>query len=282
MNWHRRSTFSKSIAVLNSFICYPTEVTRLLFNENADLRRWLANNPQTLKLLAKPFLTTRWNARTRVDRIIDHFDTVREVGHPVLLSHSELVSLAQLTDTIYRLTLDQPLWILFEGPIAFSLWEDVDRIFHLSFCLSSQNGRRVAYVGGLQGLGEARALQRYRRFAELAGARPRDFVVEAFKIFCRSIGVSEIRAVPDMYVPGRAEDGDVRKLSFDEVWRERGGVLDEDGFYRLDPSPSRRSIESIVRKRRGRYRRRYAVLDGLQAQLTRLRSCCNDGKQIRN
>jgi len=56
-----------------------------------------------------------------------------------------------------------------------------------------------------------------------------------------------------MYVPGRAEDGDVRKLSFDEVWRERGGVLDEDGFYRLDPSPSRRSIESIVRKRRGRY-----------------------------
>ena len=76
---------------------------------------------------------------------------------------------------------------------------------------------------------EPNILDRYRIFTKATGMRPRDFLIEVFKMFCRALDVSEIRAVSNLNHPQRQKVSDI-KLSYDQVWRERGGVYDGNGF----------------------------------------------------
>lgn len=270
MSWIERSTTGKTIGFLSGVVRHRRLVLKLLLNKDPGLRRLLLKQPQILKIVAKPFLTSHWDGPERVARIINHFDTVSRLGSPILSQPDEVADLVQLTQIgpAYRLTLDQPPWLLFEGPIAFSLWERIDRIFHVSFCLSSEDGRRVAYIGGIQGRGEANVLDRYREFTKAAfGMRPRDFLIEAFRLFCAAIDVTEIRAISDAALPWREIDDAARQLSYDEVWRERGGEPDQDGFYRLSVTSPRRANEEIPSKKRAQYRRRYAALDAISEQI---------------
>lgn len=274
MTWLEHSTASKTVKMLAGIVRYWGLVLNLVRSSNPALRHTLLRRPQLFKIVAKPFLTKNWDAATRVARVVDHFDTASGVGRVMAFRGDEVIDLIQLTaiDPAYRLTLDQPVWLLFEGPAAFSLWEGIDRIFHISFCLSSEGGRRIAYIGGIQGRNEENILDRYRKFTKAAfGMRPRDFLVEAFRSFCASIGVEEIKAISDEALPWR--DPADRQLSYDSVWCERGGTLDGDGFYRLTIKPSRRADEEIPSKRRSQYRQRYAALDAIEQQL---RSCVGE------
>jgi len=124
-------------------------------------------------------------------RIADHCQTVDAIGGILEIEPGIVVDVLRLDpiDPQYRISLDQPHWLLNEGLLAISLWGGQDRIFHLAFCLSTlPDGRRVAYVGGIQGRGHVDALERYRHFTKAAcGMRPRDFLVKVFKMLCRAL-----------------------------------------------------------------------------------------------
>jgi uncharacterized protein VirK/YbjX len=94
--------------------------------------------------------------------------------------------------------------------------------------------------------------------------RPRDFLIEVFKMFCRALDVSEIHAVSNLNHPQRQKVSDI-KLSYDQVWRERGGVYDGNGFFILPVS--RGADKDIPAKRRRTYRQRYAILKFVEAEL---------------
>lgn len=178
-----------------------------------------------------------------------------------------------LIDPRYRITLDQPHWLLNEGLLVISLWDGVDRIFHLAFCLSSRDGRRVAFVGGIQGRRGEGVLSRYREFTKAAsGMRPRDFLVKVFKMLCRELDVVEIRAVSDTnhYLTewfAAAINKDEIKFSYDEVWRERGGVYDDSGFFMLPVASICRADQDIPSKKKQMYRERYRMLDQIEVEL---------------
>ena len=71
-----------------------------------------------------------------------------EIGSVVDFPPDILIDIIRLApiDLRYRITLDQAPWLLRDGLLVMSLWDDVDRIFHLGFCLSTENGKRVAYM----------------------------------------------------------------------------------------------------------------------------------------
>jgi uncharacterized protein VirK/YbjX len=96
--------------------------------------------------------------------------------------------------------------------------------------------------------------------------RPRDFLVEAFKMFCKAIGVNEIRAVSDGNHPQRQAVTDI-KLSYDEIWIERGGRRGDAGFFVLPVAASRRANTEIPAKKKGMYASRYLMLDAVEAEL---------------
>jgi uncharacterized protein VirK/YbjX len=150
----------------------------------------------------------------------------------------------------------------------------VDRIFHLGFCLSTENGKRVAYIGALQGRVKTNihsytvdVHESYRRFTKAAwGMRPRDFLIEAFKMFCKKLDVSEIRALSDINHPQRKLVPDI-KLSYDQVWLERGGNCSGNGFFILPIAAARRIASNIPAKKRAMYAKRYSMLDAIEADL---------------
>jgi uncharacterized protein VirK/YbjX len=249
----------------------------LLAPRGSTLHRFVKARPEVFAMVLTPYVAANWNVQTRLVRIVDHCKTVAEIGGVVSFSPEIIVDLVRLKviDSRYRLTLDQARWLLPEGQLVMSLWDGVDRIFHLAFCLSTQNGKIIAYIGAVQGRAEivssgseTNILGRYRIFTKAAsGMRPRDFLVEVFKMFCRAIGVSEIRAVSDHNYPGRQLIS-AFKLSYDAVWRERGGNYDGDGFFLLPVTASRRNDEDIPAKKRAMYRKRYSVLDAIEKDLT--------------
>jgi uncharacterized protein VirK/YbjX len=242
----------------------------------SNLSRLVKARPEILEIVVTPYVAANWDARTRIKRIVDHYKTVHEIGGIVDIPPDILIDVVQLTsiDPRYRLTLDQARWLLREGPLVLSLWDGVDRIFHLGFCLSTEYGKRVAYIGSIQGRREVDMynnridiLNCYRLFTKAAsGMRPRDFLVEAFKMFCRAIGVVEIRAVSERNHPQRQLYSDV-KLPYDKIWLERGGRCSGNGFYILPVSASRRADEDMPAKKRAMYAKRYAMLDIVEAEL---------------
>jgi uncharacterized protein VirK/YbjX len=154
----------------------------------------------------------------------------------------------------------------------------------LSFCFASEGSRRIVYVGGIQGVRQTNILDRYRSFTRSAsGMRPRDFLIEVFRTFCRVLNVTEIRAVSSANhitnsqgFTEATEINDDIKLSYDEVWKARGGVYDGKSFFVLATDVRRRPIQELPAKKRPIYRKRYLMLDQVDAQLVHvMRSRCN-------
>jgi uncharacterized protein VirK/YbjX len=56
-------------------------------------------------------------------------------------------------------------------------------------------------------------------------------------------------------------------LNYDEVWRDRGGVERDDGFFELPVERQVREIEDVPSKKRQMYRQRYAMMDSIEQRL---------------
>ncbi len=242
----------------------------------SNLHRLIKARPEVFKVVLTSYVAANWDVRTRIERLLDHYRTVAEIGGVVDFPPDILVDIVPLTviNPRYRITLDQARWLLHEGSLTMSLCDGIDRVFHLSFNLSTENGKRIAYIGSLQGRAEIDMynykidiLDRYRAFTKAAsGMRPRDFLVEVFRLFCKALGVVEIRAVSDINHPQRRLFSDVH-LSYDQIWVERGGASAGNGFFILPAVAKRRSGKEIPSKKRKMYAKRYAMLDAVEAQL---------------
>lgn len=240
------------------------------------LSRLLAARPEIWGVVLTPYVAASWSPRERVSRVIDHCATIERLGPLLDFPVDAFVDLLRLDeiDPAYRVVFDQPRWLLRDGQSAISLWEGCDRLFSLSFCLSSQEGDLVAYVGGVQGRQEEGVLDRYRRFTKLAhGIRPSDMTVELFRMICLEFGVSRILAVSDAiqhrrssYSAATLTEGEIH-LRYDALWEGRGARRRPDGFYDVPIAPQRREAAGIRANKRALYRRRYAALDAIAARM---------------
>lgn len=236
-----------------------------LFMAGRPVRHLIRRRPElVLNIATKPFITSRWNAKERIAALIDHCHTVARMGDPIDFPDNGSVEVLRL-DRIkgsYRLMLEQSRWLQMEGLMTFGLYEDTDRFFHLSFCFSSSSGEVIAYIGGIQGVAKPDGLDQHKRFTKrTCGMRPRDFLVETFKLFCYSIGVRKILAVPDSEHANSFTTKGMLPPTYDRLWIERGGELGEDGFFALSPTMKRRADSDIPKRKQGLYRRRYELLE---------------------
>jgi uncharacterized protein VirK/YbjX len=244
-------------------------------NPATRLGQFRRHRPEMLGLVVTPFVAAPWRASDRFRAVIDHCTQVDALGWPLDVGDHEYHRLADLSNIspCLRLELSAPRWLAREGLLSLSLVEQDSLVFSLSFALGRTSEGLVAYIGGLQGGGDEDALARTRRLTRLAhGMRPRDLLIEAFRMLCRAYGVARILAVADdirvhrsAYLKARIADPVV--MSYDAVWEDRGGARGEDGFFHLCPSMKRRAAEDIRPNKRSEYRRRYAMLDGLQAAI---------------
>ncbi len=238
------------------------------------LARALAQRPQILGAVVWPYQCISWNAATRLQRIHDHWNAVETEAPLLEFAPEDAIELIQLNELMpgLRLVLDQSMWFMREGQLVLNLFIAETRVFSLAFSLRKEEVF-VAYLGAIQGRSIEGALEIYRDMTRaMSGMRPRDFLVELFRMLCVSIGVKSIFAVSDAsrhhrhpYFGNKFNESTA--LDYDEIWRERGGSPVDDDFFSLPIAAQRRSLESIASKKRSLYRARYESLDRIENQL---------------
>ncbi|NIJ06859.1 uncharacterized protein VirK/YbjX [Sphingomonas vulcanisoli] len=251
------------------------------------LQTLLAVRPEIWTMLRVRFVSALWPARERFARIIDHCQIVEQIGHPFDLHPNEYAVLLKLDELMpgCQLMLDSPRWLLREGLLTLSLAQGRDRFFSIAFVLSWNGTELTAYVGGIQGRRGEDILDYYRAFTKACCTRPKDMVVELFRMLCEEMGVNRILCVSDRirnghtpYNSTRPDYVDPVTFDYDTLWRERGGILRDDGFFDLPLQAPVKDESQVPSKRRALRRKRLALLANIH---TRMEEALDQPRHIR-
>ncbi len=233
----------------------------------------MAARPQTLGALVWPYQCAGWDAAERLARIKGHYDVTGALGAPWRFGLHEKLILTDLSERFagLRLVIDQPKWLMREGGLAINLFVEDFRSFSLAFSLYRQPGGGLqAVVGGLQGRKRDGALDLYRDLTKaLFGLRPRDFLFDVLRMICKEIGMDEIYAVTQAHRHHQHPFFGTKDLTpdYDAIWDDRGGERVDEMMYRFAVVQPHRDIETIKPNKRSLYRKRFAFLDELDAQI---------------
>lgn len=239
------------------------------------LQRALQQRPELLGVVVWPYICTNWNARTRLQRIYEHFRVIESRGAVLDFPIDEQLPLLDLADVAndLRVVLDQPKWFMREGMLVLNLFAQDVRMYSLAFSFALEEDEVVAHIGAIQGVDIDGILGDYRDLTKaLHGMRPRDFLVELFRILCRCLGVSNIYAVKNdrrqhcsSYFG--AAKSDALFLNYNAIWEERGGIRKSEDFFALSLETPMKQLDMVPSKKRAMYRRRYELLGSLEERM---------------
>jgi uncharacterized protein len=247
-----------------------------LLNAPADttMGRLVDDRPEILTFIRAPYLCAGWPVEERLTRFAAQIALLAD--HPPLdfrvAQSIELMSLPEIGDAIH-VVIDKPMWFHREGTLAINLFDANTRLFTLVFALEPTASGKRALIGGIQGRNFDDALDRYRDLTKSAhGIRPRDLIIELFRLVCAQLGVTEILAIADKGRQNRHPyfGKDVMRdlpLDYDAIWQDRGGTSFDEWFFTLPLHGDRRADADIPAKKRSMYRQRYAMLDGIEARI---------------
>jgi uncharacterized protein VirK/YbjX len=261
--------------MLQSLPLRPAIGRFLAAGSKGSLGQLLKFRPETVgAAIVWPFQCTAWNGTERLARIEGHFAAVDRLGRPLDFAADEKLVLFDAGEFMegVRIVLDQPPWFMREGQLTLSLFHRDFRAFSLAFSLWDGPDGLEALIGAVQGRSSPHALALYRDMTKaFQGARPRDLLIELFRMLCRELGVSTIRAVSDACRIHRdpyfgPKKGSQILVDYDEIWEERGGRRLSEAFFEL-PRESQRAIGDIPAKKRAMYRKRYEMLERMEAVL---------------
>ncbi|NDY89996.1 VirK/YbjX family protein [Ideonella livida] len=231
--------------------------------------------PEVLGMLEWPYQHCGWSVEERFRAFYGHYRELQHLAWLRVPLGCRWV-LARLDDVYPDLSvqLDRPIWLFREGELSLNLFVGDLRAYTLAFSFDrDERGRRVSRVGGIQGRSVEGAAELYAGLTQaLHGCRPRDFMVALLQFICEGAQVEQILAVSDAsrhhlhpyFGAGAAKD---RSSVYDEIWTDRGGVRGDDGFFRLPARHVARDLAEVPAKKRAQYRRRYALLARLQADI---------------
>ena len=256
---------------------YWDGVAPLLSQEGAaPVNRILRERPEMLGVLVWPYVSAFWNPSKRLAGIAEHGAVLSALEAALDFSIDEHIELA-LLDDVYKgayLIIDQPRWFMREGLLTINLMIGDLRAFSIAFSfIYDDENNPCAVIGGIQGRSTDGILSLYKALTKsLFGMRPRDFLLEALKIFLRSIEISQLIAVSDAARHHRHSYFDQTNsnftLNYDDIWKDRGAVRLNVEFYKLSLLPERRDFATIKPNKRSQYRKRYEFLELLERRIT--------------
>ncbi|HLW75224.1 MAG TPA: DUF535 family protein [Gammaproteobacteria bacterium] len=126
-------------------------------------------------------------------------------------------------------------------------------------------------VGGIQG-GHTEHSKEDMKLAThvFHGMRPKHLLLHLLREIAASWGISRIYAISDdahCYMRRRYRGRITIKSSYAELWTDVGGRPAANGFYSLPLGQGQRSLEDVPSRKRAQYRRRYALLERMDAEV---------------
>ena len=177
-----------------------------------------------------------------------------------------------------------------EGDLTISLRKKPSnqRVGFLSFSVwKCDQDRPEIFIGGLQGDKQTAEAEVVAFTRGLYGLRPKALLFFILQQLAAAWQIQNIRAVSDeKHIYRHFQTRREVNASYDAFWAESGGTLAADKFFDLPPAFVLREISTIRVNKRQLYRRRYAMLDGIAAQIQKRVSGAeespieNDGNKV--
>lgn len=230
--------------------------------------------------LHRPYLTANFNRKQTLNALCFHYQTLIDSLPDALLSRYltergvRLATLHGKDESRYYLHLCALPSLDKEGEATLVLLNEADTtLAELTFTLCQHQGKTTLFIGGLQGAKAGvphEAIQQATKACH--GLFPKRLLLEAACELARHFDVRQILAVGNgthIYSSWRYQKKKRAKLhaDYDAFWQSMNGELLADGSYRLPSRVARKPLEEIASKKRAEYRRRYALLDGLLADV---------------
>lgn len=170
----------------------------------------------------------------------------------------------------YRIILNTDIQYSREGFFTLVLFDKLGKIMTIAFSIDFSTPKPRLLIGSLQAT-SVDGLNRIRYAThEMYGLQPRLLLIHLVKVFGHIFGIEEIEAISDnnhVYNSLRYRRRLKNKFqSYDTFWGEIGTQA-ANGNFNIDTGIHRKSIEEYPSKKRSEYKKRFALLDEIEANV---------------
>jgi uncharacterized protein VirK/YbjX len=242
-----------------------------LLNSHPAFSEYVQNYPRFLYKIYRPYLTNTLAMEQRLAVLASHYQFIflRGLGPTVAAASRGAVPLATVegkTGTCYQLVLRAVGTFEREGELVLQLAQDGAALYSIAFTFARRAGRDAVSVGCIQGANGDGTLESIRHATrELHGLRPKQLLVTLVRQLGHEFGCAEMRLVSNAnrVVRGAMRQGRVRS-DYDQLWRELGAEVQDDGDFllRCEPVPAP-DLAQIPSKKRSEARKRHELVAAL-------------------
>ena len=159
-----------------------------------------------------------------------------------------------------------------EGLAAVMLTlSDDTPVYQILFWIAKAHDDWAMWIGAMQGPNVDDAREFIKKITKKCHAyRTKNLILYAAQAVARNLGLKKIFAVTNegYYANNHVRRDRKLKTSFSDFWAEAGGIPTDDArFYELPLIETRKTFEEIPTHKRAQYRRRFALLDELDAAI---------------
>ena len=247
---------------------------------NSAFAPLLLKDPMILHRARRPYLAASWPRRRRLDVVMSHYRfllrlPLRGLAGAVYLGDGLLLANLGPGDEGHELVLGYTPRFGHEGEMTLSLGRagETRKLASLSFTIDATDpGLPRMRVGCIQSDGGDDTLELIRDFTRLHhGMRPKALLIWAARVLAQRLRLALVDGIGDAHhvyrhPHYRRSQGAKLLSSYDELWQDAGGVARGE-WFELAPGDQRRETADIPAKKRAQYKRRFAWMDALAAQL---------------
>ena len=159
-----------------------------------------------------------------------------------------------------------------EGCLSVMLKYEERAFYQIIFWINKdKDGNEAMYIGAMQGPNVEESRDVIKRMTKWAhGYRPKNLILYMTQAVARALGLKKIYAVSNYgyYANNHVRTDRKLKTNFGDFWLEAGGKETEDErFYELPLVEPRKTMEEVPTRKRAVYRRRFAFLDEVDAEI---------------
>lgn len=161
---------------------------------------------------------------------------------------------------------------------------DEDDLYQMMFWIAPDKaGEWALWIGAMQGPNMENARDVVKKVTRRCYSyRTKNFILHATQEVAKALGLTHIYAVTNYgyYANNHVRRDRKLKTSFSDFWEESGGHPCEDRrFYELPMTEYRKAMEEVPAHKRNYYRKRYALLDEVDASIAEnIKALSNDVK----
>lgn len=160
-----------------------------------------------------------------------------------------------------------------EGLLSLMLHaEGIGDLYQMMFWIApDKQGDWALWIGAMQGPNMDNARDIIKQITKRCHAyRTKNLILHATQETAKALGLKHIYAVTNYgyYAMNHIRRDRKLKTSFSDFWAESGGTpCTDERFYELPLTEYRKSMEEVPTRKRANYRKRYALLDEIDAAI---------------